>query len=796
MSAYGIVAAGVVGLAGSAGSLGCGVVPDGDREERTSTTTAAVDGVCGSEPLLPPFGNSIRLVSFNSHLLSPWFGMASSDAALTLPATTSAKAEAIAAALRVGTFDVIALNEAWDEDDGKDILVSKLCPTYPNYVRSIDADLVTEERPEDSGLMVFSKLPFAALPNSDFAAVDSESSLGDDSPDIAFTRFDSCTGIDCMASKGAMMVRLAHPSSGRILNLVATHFDAQETQARVGQMLQIRGKCDSGQTSDPNLITTSLGMSLAPDAGLCRWTNAEWLAITGDLNIPGQGAVRANVHPGTAGIAGVLPEWESHIGTPAANASSTGWALYDAWAETTSPGDIGLSHRGDQARLDYILAARRTPSPLVPPTSAPDMCVQRIWSPPELDGISDHQPVAADLNRMMPQCNPRLAYNIQPTDVSFPNVPKGSKPLTRSIGSQGSMQWFRFALPGTYIIALEAPASAGLTFETFTPDNLSVPASGARVPGGGTVLSCTGGVTGSPMCKSLPGTKIVAPRGPFFIRVFATNRAFSGPYNITIYKSMCAAPDDACVLLPNVRQPFQFPPDAFAAWFQVRVIEQADSGAAQSLRFHVDQANASTWGIAPQIKFFNSLGTAEATSLFGVPFTAQQGGVNAAGRPRVFRTVTTASNVNLLMRVQRMSDAAPMLEIGWQTNLTLVGALKPTGTNLVCLDETNPETGRDDIQMRAGPDGSWGPIGTGSFDCNSSPHSQPWGTKFSVRRVLTSLGIALIEEDLLGDDASPAFEVPLLPLDAAVTGITQQSMTWNWADGTYRFDYFVGKWRE
>src|SRR5258705_3191952 len=169
-----------------------GCVAGDDAAPPTETATSAFDGVCGSEPKLPPFGNSIRVLSFNTQLLSPWFSIASADLGLPANAFTHEKADKIAAILRLGKFDVIGLDEVWDEDDGKDVLVTKLCPTYPNFVRSVDASNVTEERPEDSGLMVFSKLAFLPLPDTTFVSQDSESSLGINSDRIAYTRYDSC----------------------------------------------------------------------------------------------------------------------------------------------------------------------------------------------------------------------------------------------------------------------------------------------------------------------------------------------------------------------------------------------------------------------------------------------------------------------------------------------------------------------------------------------------------------------------------------------------------------------------
>src|SRR5262245_43067543 len=59
-------------LALSAGlGVGCAVPEDGGP--RTSSVASHADGVCGSEPRQLPVGHSIRILSYNTQLLSPWF---------------------------------------------------------------------------------------------------------------------------------------------------------------------------------------------------------------------------------------------------------------------------------------------------------------------------------------------------------------------------------------------------------------------------------------------------------------------------------------------------------------------------------------------------------------------------------------------------------------------------------------------------------------------------------------------------------------------------------------------------
>jgi endonuclease/exonuclease/phosphatase family metal-dependent hydrolase len=797
-------------LAALAASLAVGcVAPDDEAAAppKTHTWTRPLDGVCGSEPRQAPIGHSIRVLSFNTELLSPWFSEPSPDAGLPANERTHEKAAAIAAVLREGKFDVIGLNEVWDEDDGKDQLVDKLCPTYPNFVRSVDASAVSDERPEDSGLMLFSKLAFLPLPNQTFVSNDSESSLGDNSNRIAYTRFDDCAGTDCLASKGALMVRLQHPSSGRILDFVTTHLqaDVAESAIRTAQMRQIRGACQTGAVSAPNLITTTLGLSLAPLAGLCSWPNTEWLALTGDHNIPGEGAVKASVHPGTAAPAPGPSEWNASVGNFSDAVATNKWALYDPWAETTSPLDPGITNDQDAARLDYILTARRTAPPPVtggpPPT---EMCVQHVWNPPELDGLSDHQPLAADLNLMAPQCNPRLATQLAAGDLGVPGQIKSGKKLARSIANPGNMQWFKVTEPGTYTFALsDAAAGNGLAMEIFADENLSVPIGGAQNLGGDVIKSCTFGPTGAQICGRVTGTKFVIPQAPFFVRVFSNDRAFSGAYAFTAYKYKCNSPAEACAVLPNAPMPFAFPAAGTplnaddAAWFQVDLRDQADSGAAQSLRFHADNNALAAWS-APKLFVFDGTGTAALASIDGNPVSGVTFGTSPAGKQRVSRTSAATVNQRVLIKVQRTNvNTTLSVKAGWQTDLVLVGALEADGAKLVCDDETNPEVGNDEIRMRIKVDGTWRDGGFAEFDCNNNQHVRPWSTNVGVIRAITSVGFRVLEEDdfLAGaDDDAGTAPVDLIPMDSEVSTIEHHNVHWSFSDGEYHFQFQVGKW--
>ncbi len=781
---------------------GCDLGPEHLAGPSTTTTTSAL-GACGSTPREVPAGHSIRILSMNTQLLSSWFQVVQ-DPTRTVDQASEERANIIAAVLADGTYDVIGLSEAWNEPYGKDLLVPALCPVYPNYVRSVDTSTVTEERPEDAGLMVFSKLELMPLPSQAFVAEDSESSLGNNSDRIAFTRFDDCSGLDCLTAKGALMVRLQHPGSNQVLDFVTAHLQADDDQAAIRdtQMAQIRGRCQAGVRSAPNLMTSSLGLPLDPGTGICAWPNTEWLALAGDHNIRGEGAVAASVHPGTAATVSGPSEWNTQVGTDSRAFATNGWSLYDPWAETTAPLDRGLTNEHDSARLDYILTSRRTQplAPFEPPV--PDLCVQHVWNPPELASISDHNPVAADLNLAAPQCNPRLAYPVGPGDLAIAGQTKAGRRLDRAITFPGSMQWFRIDQPGTYTFAA-TDAAGPLASEVFADDNLSVPLGGAHRLGEDRIQSCGASVTGAMQCVPVFGEKLVVPHAPFFVRVWSPDRAFEGAYAFTAYRYTCKSPGEACAVLPNAPQDFAFPPAGTAlgtedaAWFEINLVDQADSGAAQTLRFHADALRLGTFS-APSIKIIDAAGANELTAIDGAPIGDLALDTAPSGRPRVSRMASATTNQRVLMRVgRRRINQNLAVTVGWQTDLVLVGALIPSATELVCDDETNPEWGVDEIRMRTRVDGAWRDAGFSTFDCDDNAHHRGWGAQLGVIRALEGVGIRVLEEDAFlsgGDDESGVAEVNLIPMDRVVRAVEHHRLNWSFSGGEYHLAFDVGKW--
>ena len=462
----------------------------------------AAPSVQGRGPQAETPGSSVRVLTFNTALFSPMFQCAGVDPVChlfnPLGEYINKRAQRIADLLEPGYFDVVVLNEVWDEDDGKEVLVERLRHVYPHYVKYVDVFGGGFE--EDSGLMIFSKFPFEDLPGHHYVSEDNESSGGDDWDHVAYVDFADCEDDDCLAAKGAVLVRLRHPSSERLINVVATHMQAdyggpKYDDVRWKQLRQIRGQCEVGPTKRPNLIHESLKPSLGPLESLCGWTNKQWLVVAGDLNIQGEGAAGEALHPvDPADAPSKGPhEWWWKIGNPAVASI----ALYDAWAETTSALDAGITHAGSEEetsqRLDYILTTRRNAQFSSSQDGTADLCVQHMWIPAAFEGLSDHRPVAADLNLEAPQCNPRLAYKLAAVDWGAAGLKGGkeAKKLHRELVHPGSMQWYRLDEGGTYSIALDPAAAAwGATFAVYAASDLSTPLQGAYDLGTEAMTAC------------------------------------------------------------------------------------------------------------------------------------------------------------------------------------------------------------------------------------------------------------------------------------------------------------------
>lgn len=259
-------------------------------------------------------------------------------------------------------LDAVVLCEVWDED-AKAELVHRLRGRFPHYVAKLDAQHLRRRlrlrlvaRPlEDSGLMIFSRLPFAPLPDPARRWPLAQGSTRE----VAFVPFEASEGVDGLATKGAAFVRL-RGGNGAIYGLVATHLQAGARFRRVRR---------SQLEELVRLVERTAG--------------EEAVVLLGDLNVDGR-----RRGPGS--------EWRDVFG-PGGVLAAAGFE--DAFVSSGSPRESGVTAEGGQ-RLDYVAlrSARGTGSPLV---------AQHVAL--ALRGLSDHAGLVADLNVEGPACRPSTA---------------------------------------------------------------------------------------------------------------------------------------------------------------------------------------------------------------------------------------------------------------------------------------------------------------------------------------------------------------------------------------------------
>jgi hypothetical protein len=184
------------------------------------TTTAVLllahgeaDAVCSRTP------RALRIMSWNVACTSG--GQSMED---VLGASDLQRMYVIGMKIKEWDPDVVALYEVFDDHVCKDYLLEMLGELYPNRIEEIDDQSMWE----DSGLMLFSKLPFLEFPadvyfnNTDFeinglnAGVSwDERNAGGKYRTIAIHAYtpDECKGQDCHFEKAAAMVRVSGGTS-------------------------------------------------------------------------------------------------------------------------------------------------------------------------------------------------------------------------------------------------------------------------------------------------------------------------------------------------------------------------------------------------------------------------------------------------------------------------------------------------------------------------------------------------------------------------------------------------------
>jgi endonuclease/exonuclease/phosphatase family metal-dependent hydrolase len=693
-----------------------------------------------------PENVSLRIATYNTHLISPLMRCAGEleveevedlldprlpvkppaflECLASVASIAPDEAKGIAQKILTADYDVIALNEVFD-NDAKDTLVDNLRGTYPHYVSNI----LFGSALEDSGLMIFSKFPFLPLPNTTY-----QSDVEGTTKDVAFELFEDFKGFDRHADKGAALVRVQVDSGGqpgRIYTIIFTHFQADSGN----EGIRAKQFIATAQMANITLVN--------PDG--------ENMFLMGDLNIFGEGAQwDFNTAIALAGQA----EWQDFaklINDPNKNGMNV--SMVDGWASFIPIDDKGISFPSSEHRYDYILANDNF---------ARDIgCLQHMTV--RNMGPSDHLAVSADINVRNKLCNPNVAWRNPPLDTPLNRLPGTTDDITQ-IANPGAMQWFFVDLSQSTTVSIavdklfDPGTGQGIDIELYTPNDFSTP-----IPW----YLEEYGVTSIPDMPDAKYKKYITP-DQFYIRVFSPNRFWTGNYTIGIHEHDCSSIEDACILsannpldLPNLFTANQIVGVEDKAWFQIDITEQADSGAAQPLTFFVDGLSDSN---AFDMNFFDKQSPANTISIPNQSFSSTQSRLEVQGE--------TAVNLHTYLVLQRTDPAAGSpITVGWQTPLTRMHGddLNMPGSQvmrLVCKDETNGtlgnEYGEDEIRLRVNVDSTgWKQIFGADYECNNENMIK---NVSGVFRFLDNIQVQIIEVD----DSSPDDHSKSVPVDALV----------------------------
>ena len=523
--------------------------------------------------------------------------------------------------LRTG-YDVIGVAEAFTEDI-KSALENILRPYFHYYVRELDyAGLSIEQ---DSGLMLFSRFPFKELParpdafRGDVTAYVPRPFGGGwmEWGDVAFVQYDNfdvpgglpfpdcysivdvngtpqlvpltkpCWGDDCWAAKGAGLVRIEHPVTHRIYNVVFTHTDAgdepcdQHVRAFQLQLVDrmVREVLGTHVLTEPLIFMGDLNVrgedTDRTTPGMQR--NAEWLARFPDGQF--------TVHLGADGVSDPLPLsdlWEAQ--------NQIAFGLADDCRDGGLTGGMQYTVNG-RARYDYIFLNSGVVQDLSVQHFALAYALKDNVHPEETfqpaafgeEGrqiLSDHMGMIADINLTRPNCTPTTA-----SEIAFqPALPAGPLLVESSINVNGGMKWYRLNQPGAFTFSLESRVD-GMEYQVYATYDISRPLQPETPPvraGGGVVVPPPQPGTGT---RTTPFT-YRAPIGcPLLVRVRNLNRSATGSFKLEVTRHLGLTKETAISLHANeplfpIPVPTGLPGETYQRWFRVTT-ERANSGREQ-----------------------------------------------------------------------------------------------------------------------------------------------------------------------------------------------------------------------
>jgi hypothetical protein len=425
--------------------------------------------------------------------------------------------------------------------------------------------------PGDSGLMIFSKLPFEPLEGDDviddtacMEEVCEASGRNNGGPlaakDFAFNVYGACDEEDCWASKGVGLVRVAtkHFDTYVAFTHMQADYPAENEffrDTRTKQLDDVKatilGAIPEKDVADAFVVFAGdINIVGSDQEGVQEWSSQEWHDAFDPKSESKQNVLDGFFACGNGVDTGGAVE-------PCRFGVNGDAMLSDPIGFRHSPTDDFITNDNDDARLDYLAASH----------GGGRVCPQYTHIAYDLmadvDGgkawLSDHLPVRGDFNargdHCSPSTDPQLYDDAQNLHLlafgSTACAPSGPNPACDQdetvTGAQatiiqgGGMQWFMIDQAGSYSIDVDSfDLDAGMAYRVYHHSDLSR----AIQP-----FDEEEGEWGVPW---------EMPDPPYYIRTFATGddgqpdrEADNVAYQLQVHQHLCRTPFDACFIGPG-----------------------------------------------------------------------------------------------------------------------------------------------------------------------------------------------------------------------------------------------------
>jgi hypothetical protein len=563
------------------------------------------------------------------------------------PLTDEARMQEVANNILLEDPDVVTIEEAWS-DECKDKLVSALSAVYPSFMHDLTS---YGGEGQDSGIMIFSKLPFIeftkdvaqtsglfAEPGIAHGQNGPNVKWGEDSlRQIAYHIFGNaeCSGVDCMAAKGVAMVRVRDAATC-VYDVAFTHTQAHYYLNDSSDMASRQ----AARTAQMNAIQTVIQASLTS-----QQMQTDAVFLNGDLNIDGNLA-----HPGEwfQDFQGIS-EWQFFFNSvqpfqspfyacgQAGDAAGTDCIFGSGLKFFTDPGGFEISSADFSQTANASLTDPTVAGDLTFPLDAPDptegfrydyilhnqpvlgatqlgsetMCMQHLrrhFIAPGHPNVSDHLAIIEEVAQRAPHCMPSSNSSLGSLGAQVvPSLAMSTShaatfgtaaidPTNTRIAFGGSAQWYVVNDVGSVNIGLTDNGAGKVEYEVYQAADLS-----RQVPSFHHEGSSWLDTTTTPS-SNFAGTKYSFPKPPYFIKVSSKDRTFTGPYRIGFFLNSCTSPLDTCPLNAGRLDSREWPatlvqPSGPATPFFVDKLyytfytNDLSTGALPTIKFHVETSD-------------------------------------------------------------------------------------------------------------------------------------------------------------------------------------------------------------